>query len=182
MEPERRRPILLATLVIVLAGVAYVMWPRTSAAPSSSSNAPAAVAAQARATTPVSGVPDVRLDVLEAERPQPVAGTRNPFRFKPKPPPPPPAETRSGAPAAAAPGPPPGPPPLPPIPLKVIGIVETPEHRKIAVLNDGRGTPIYGSEGQVVLGQFRILRIGVESIEMSYLDGRGRQTIRLTGA
>jgi hypothetical protein len=33
-----------------------------------------------------------------------------------------------------------------------------------------------------VLGQYRILRIGAESIEMSYLDGRGRQTIRLTGS
>ncbi len=41
---------------------------------------------------------------------------------------------------------------------------------------------VYGHEGDTVLGQYRILRIGAESIEMSYLDGRGRQTIRLTGS
>jgi len=33
-----------------------------------------------------------------------------------------------------------------------------------------------------VLGQYRILRISAESIEMAYLDGRGRQTIRLSGS
>jgi hypothetical protein len=50
------------------------------------------------------------------------------------------------------------------------------------VLSDGRGAPVYGSEGETVLGQYRILRIGTESIEMSYLDGRGRQTIRFSGS
>ena len=49
------------------------------------------------------------------------------------------------------------------------------------VLSDGRGV-YHGNEGDTILGQYRILRIGVESIEMSYLDGRGRQTIRLTGS
>jgi hypothetical protein len=39
-----------------------------------------------------------------------------------------------------------------------------------------------GREGEVVAGQYRILKIGVESVEMAYLDGRGRQTIRLTGS
>jgi hypothetical protein len=54
--------------------------------------------------------------------------------------------------------------------------------KRIAFLSDGRGAPLYGHEGDTVLGQYRILRIGAESIEMSYLDGRGRQTIRLTGS
>ena len=79
-------------------------------------------------------------------------------------------------------GPPP-PPPLPPIPLKFIGIVESPSTRqKIAVLSDGRGTSFHGREGDIIEGRYRILRIGAESIEMAYLDGRGRQTIRLTGS
>ena len=30
-------------------------------------------------------------------------------------------------------------------------------------------------------GRYKIIRIGVESVEMSYLDGRGRQRIPLTG-
>jgi hypothetical protein len=52
---------------------------------------------------------------------------------------------------------------------------------KIAVLSDGKGLPVYGKEGDIILGQFRVIRIGVESVELSYLDGRGRQTIRLSG-
>ena len=72
---------------------------------------------------------------------------------------------------------------MPPITLKFIGVVEPPPPgKRLAVLSDGRGSPVYGHEGETVLGQYRILRIGAESIEMSYLDGRGRQTIRLSGS
>ena len=52
---------------------------------------------------------------------------------------------------------------------------------KIAVLSDGNGPPQHGKEGEIVLGRYRILKIGVESIEIAYADGRGRQTIRQTG-
>ena len=61
-------------------------------------------------------------------------------------------------------------------------MLETPGAAKVAVLSDGRGAPVYGKEGDTVLGQYKILRIGAESIEMAYLDGRGRQTIRLSGS
>ena len=101
------------------------------------------------------------------------------FRFKPKAPPP----TRPAAPivtAPVAPGPPPGPPPPPPITLKFIGVLEQ-GGRKLATLTDGQGPPMFAVEGGTVAGRYRVLRIGVESIELSYLDGRGRQTIRLTG-
>jgi hypothetical protein len=77
----------------------------------------------------------------------------------------------------------PGPPAPAPITLKFIGIIEqSGTKRKFAVLSDGIGPPMYGEEGKTVAGRYRILRIGTESIEMSYLDGRGRQTIRLTGS
>src|SRR5262249_9140792 len=131
--------------------------------------------------------PDVHLESLNVERPKPVESERNLFRFKPKaPPPPPPSAMRPTAPAFAAPPvsmAPTGPPPPPAITLKFIGIVEPGGGKpKLAVLSDGQGPPLYGSEGGTVGGRYRILRIGVESIEMSYLDGRGRQTIRLTGS
>ena len=73
-----------------------------------------------------------------------------------------------------------GPPPPPPITLKFIGIVKKADGTRIAVLSDGK-RPIYGVEGQEIEGRYRILKIGLESIEMSYIDGRGRQTIRLNG-
>ena len=40
---------------------------------------------------------------------------------------------------------------------------------------------MHGKEGDIIDGRYRILKIGTESIEMAYVDGRGRQTIRLTG-
>ena len=79
-------------------------------------------------------------------------------------------------------GPPPVP-PLPPITLKFIGIVQQGEQSpKIAVLSDGRHVPFYGREGDIIEGRYKILRIGIESIDLAYADGRGRQTIRLTGS
>ena len=51
---------------------------------------------------------------------------------------------------------------------------------KIAVLSDGRNV-MSGREGGEIDGRYRIVRIGEESIQLEYLDGRGRQTIRLSG-
>jgi hypothetical protein len=123
----------------------------------------------------------VHLDALAAERPKPGSGQRNLFRFKPKPPPPPPPKVTAPAETASPPAGPPPPPPLPPITLKFIGIFDR-AGQKIAVLTDSAGHVDYGLEGSTIGGRYRLLKIGVESIEMSYLDGRGRQTIRLTGS
>jgi len=180
MEPERRNQLLLAVLVVVLAVVAYRAWPRAApAAPLASTVTSPPRAAGRRA---VVAAPDVHLEALDAERTRPGDTDRNLFRFKPKPPPPPPPPepkvTRSAGTVLA----PNGAPPTPPIALKFIGVVEAPEHsKKIAVLSDGRGV-YYGVEGGTIEGRYRILRIGAESIEMAYLDGRGRQTIRLSGS
>ena len=38
-----------------------------------------------------------------------------------------------------------------------------------------------GREGDIIDGRYRLVRIGVESVVMEYLDGRGRTTIRLSG-
>jgi hypothetical protein len=86
------------------------------------------------------------------------------------------------APAPAEPAAPAGPPPPPPIPLKFIGVLEKGEGLKWAVLSLGDGrAPLHGKEGDIIDGRYRIVKIGTESIEMVHLDGRGRQTIRLTG-
>jgi hypothetical protein len=123
----------------------------------------------------------VNLEELERKRLGPADTGRNPFRFEPKVlPAPPPSPTGPTPPTSETPVVPTGPPPPPPISLKFIGLVEKVDGMKIAVLSDGR-RPLYGVEGQEIDGRYRILKIGTESIEMAYLDGRGRQTIRLTG-
>jgi hypothetical protein len=173
MRPERRQKGLLALLAALLAVAVYLQWPRTGESVRGSSSG----RAQTRATGAPAGIsaPDVHLEVLDAER--------NLFRFRAKPVPQAPERLPAVTPpSVVAPSGPPPPPAIPPIPLKFIGLLETDNAQKIAVLTDGRGAPLYGKEGDTVLGQYKILRIGAESIEMTYLDGRGRQTIRLSGS
>jgi len=189
MATERRRQqVLLGALLVALLVILYRIWPSTapSAAPAPTSNKEAA--SSAARSQPIDHLaaaesPGVRLEALDDDRPKPAAKDRDLFRFKPMaPPPPPPTQLPTQPPVSLTPVGPPPPPPVPPIPLKFIGTIEKAgQGQKFAMLSDGRGAPFYGKEGEVVEGRYRILRIGVESIEIAYADGRGRQTIRLTG-
>jgi hypothetical protein len=189
MLADRRRLVLGG---VVVAGLVLLVWvwrsesPTSAAAPQASARtarvAPRTLRATPAATTPEPVAP-VKLDVLSRKSEEPGTAQRNPFRYQPKAAPPPPRITvppPSEAPKPAPPSPPPGPPPLPPIPLKFIGVVERANGVKWAVLSDGKVT-LHGKDGDSIDGRYRIVKIGVESIEMTYLDGRGRQVIRLTG-
>ena len=180
MSPERRRLILLGILGIVLIAALYRAWPstnvpgtsRTVARPGGRGSGPTGVTA-----------PDVNLQALKEEHPESAGDPqRNLFRFKPKAAPAPVTTPRPGDPGpAVTPGPPPPSGPAP-IAMRFIGVVEAPERsQKIAILSDSRGI-YHGREGDIIEGRYRILRIGVESLDMVYLDGRGRQTIRLSGS
>jgi len=183
MATDRRQLAALVALLAVLGVLGYRQLAGTSriGAPTSNQARRAAAPAQ-NGAPPAVRAPDVHLEALNAQRPKPAEGERNLFRFKPKAPPPPPPQTSRPAPMTTTPGSSiaSGPPQLPPIALKFIGTMNS-EGKTIAVLTDGQGPPLFGVEGQTIAGRYRILRIGAESIEMSYLDGRGRQTIRLTG-
>jgi hypothetical protein len=180
MAAERGRQVLLLALAAVLAIVGYRVWTEMSAGPSSSPAPPRGTTATAQAAPPDGG-PGVHLDALAAGKPQPAPSQRNLFRFKPKPPPPPPKITAPVETGPAPPAGPPPPPPLPPITLKFIGVTIK-AGQKIAVLTDSSGHTDFGTEGSIIGGRYRVLKIGEESIEVSYLDGRGRQTIRLNGS
>ena len=189
---KRPRPLVLALIgALVAAIVLYGVWPMFSAA--SPRPAPSNQTREQRrpqAGPAAAGSLDVRLDELKQPPPEPGAAARNPFRFyvKPPPPPPPPPPVvvvpQPPPPVVLQPGDkdykPPPPPPPPPIPLKFIGTMEQ-GTKKVAIFSDGKGLPIYGHEGEIVLGQYRIVRIGVESVVMEYPDGRGRQTIPMRG-
>lgn len=182
MFADRRRWLIGAAVVLVLGLVA---WTQLRPAPV------AAVATPARARTPraapaaamAEAVQPLKLDALTAERSEPSGTARNPFRFQPKvvaPPPRPVAPPSSAVTRPAMPAVPAGPPPPPPIPLKFIALVERANGVKWAVLSDGKVT-MYGKDGDNIDGRYRIVKIGAESIELTYIDGRGRQVIRLTG-
>jgi hypothetical protein len=180
MAPDRRR---LAVLlgVLVIAGVVAIVryWPESAAARSAQASGGPGRRGTAAARI---AAPDVHLRALTEQKPQPDTGVeRDLFRFKPKA-----APRREIMPMpAAVSAPPPGPPAapsIPPIALRFIGLVEAPgQSQRIAILSDSRG--IYqGVEGAIIEGRYRILRIGVESIDLAYVDGTGRQTIRLSGS
>ena len=171
-----------AGAVLVLA--MWMMWP-ASPAPSASGPVRARAAKSTDQSADVAPVGEVKLKSLTATRDEPNQASRNPFRFQPKvvaPPPRPvaPAPVPVDA-APPKPMPPPGPPPAPPIPLKLIGIVTRENGVKWAVLTDGKSAPFHGKDGDNIDGRYRIVKIGEESIEMTHIDGRGRQVIRLTG-
>jgi hypothetical protein len=136
------------------------------------------------AATKETPVADLRLDRLKADASELGPSTRNPFQFKPKAAPPPPRSQASAVappPVVVAPPPlPQGPPPPPPIALKYIGVLETAQGR-MAIFRDTGGDVVNGKEGDIIDGRYRLLKIGVESADLAYVDGRGRQTIRLSG-
>lgn len=177
MEDKRRLSVLLAILVVVAAAAIYMQ----SGPAVPASGGPGGGAAPASAVAPGVTAPDVHTESLASGRPAPEDNARDLFTFKPKYVPPParpavaPARTSGAVLVPAVPQ-------VPPIALKFIGVLEPPAGGRIAILSDGRGAPIYGKEGDTLLGQYRVVRIGTESIEMEHLDGRGRQTIRLSGA
>jgi hypothetical protein len=184
MAPERRTQLLLAALVVVLLVVVATMYRGGSVSPTAVGRGPASNVRRQGTAPAVAGAvtaPDVHLDALNSEHPEPDASNRNLFRFQPKAPPPRPVAPPS-QPVQPPPARPSAPqqPSNPPISLKFVGFIETEQRQKIASLSDGRGVVI-GKEGDIVLGRYKIWRIGEESIEVSYLDGTGRATIRLTG-
>jgi hypothetical protein len=173
-----RREVLAALLVLVVGGGAYVTSPWSADEPTPAARrAPASNAGANQSND--GAVDDVRLDLLTATGGDAATVSRNPFQFQQRAVPVAARRPAAPRPEVFAPPVPTGPPPPPPITLRFIGLIEAPG--RVALLSDGRGGLMHGREGDTVDGRYRVLRVGTDSIEMAYVDGRGRQTIRLSG-
>ena len=199
MASERGKIAVLAAILLVFVAV---VWRQLTSEDAGGSAAPAASSARAAAGLPQgpvrppagssAGVPAIALPALGSEGQEPVDTGRDPFRFGTAAAPGAGAGGRGARPAPAAPpgvgaggpvGPaaPAGPPPPPPIELRYIGTAKQgAAGRQYAVLRDDRGI-YYGAEGDVIEGRYRILRVSADSVDVAYVDGRGRRTIALTG-
>lgn len=195
MAGNARHAATLTVAAVVLAALTWWQLRNPPAAPAPAVDSDAAVAQQLRsdadAARAASRVPKVELALLAEAAAEPIDTGRDPFRFGSR------RRVADAGPSGNdAPGfgrpavrPAPGgsagpsaPPALPPIPMKFIGLVQKEgETAKIAVLSDGRGV-YHGRAGDVIEGRYRILRVGDDTVELAYLDGRGRQVIRLSGA
>lgn len=180
-QPAKRNLVIGAAVAVVIVAVTMARDGDPAdpiATPTRRGTAPAATA-----TVPVA---DVKLELLQQKRPELEEADRNLFRFQPRPAPPAPAAPKP-APAAVqpvipAPVVPTGPPPPPPIGLRFIGLVDAPTQAgRIGILSDGRGNIFYGKDGDIIEGRYKVLKVSPDAVELAYLDGRGRQTIRLTG-
>ena len=188
MTPPTRRQIALLAM-LAAAVVAVVILQPWSDPQAETTQKPSNRAGQRDGKAlPDVPVVDLRLERLNTEREELPESERNPFRFRPKAPPPAPPRSGSTLPAPRPPEflPPPvasqpaGPPPPPPIPIKFFGVL-TIRGERVAVFTDSRGGQFYGKQGDIIEGRYRVLRIGPDSVDLAYLDGRGRQTISLTG-
>jgi hypothetical protein len=181
MTRATRRLLVLGGGVAAAAVLVFLVGPRffgTAETSSGPSNQARRADAQALPKVPVV---DLKLERLEGAREQLPEPNRDPFRFRPKPPPPAPRPvTRPTAPVESIAPVPTGPPPPPPIPVKFFGLTVVGGLR-VAAFTDTRGNIFQGKEGDIIEGRYRVLRIGTDSVDLAYLDGRGRQTIRLTG-
>ncbi len=173
---------MLASLLVVAAVLVYsqLVSPTTEVT-GPASNTPAAAPP---APGPARALPEaLKLAALEPV-PEAAMGARDPFGFgvPPRPPAPPPSPPRPAP--VYVPEPPPkpvGPPPRPQIPVKFLGFAEEPgKSGKVVALSVG-GSVVLAREGDVVDGRYRLLKVGLESIVMAYLDGQGQQTIRQSG-
>jgi len=187
MVVDRRALWLGGTLVVAIIAVIAGRSTDDASARAAPGMRPAARAHEAAPGGAAAATPpplELNLEVLGRARGQPNDRGRNPFTFRPKPAPPPPPlpprPTNQSVVGPVAPMVPAGPPPPPLITLKFIGTMQKADGTKFAILSDGKG-PIVGKEGEEIAGRYKIWKIGLESIELSYIDGRGRQTIRLSG-
>lgn len=175
--PQRRRQLTLLAIMLVL--LAVLGWRYLDSGPA----APAPVGAKAASSLPTpinaANLPQpVSLAKLEPVPDVPENG-RNLFRFGERPVPPPAPRPYT---------PPPAPPPLPPpapvgpprIQLLLIGILTGGDGRPAVHLKDPKtGAVFMGGEGQIVEGQYKIVKIGVTSVIVSYPDGSGQLGIGL---
>jgi hypothetical protein len=193
------KPLIRATKLAIVGGMAILLATVLMSGDDDPAVARSSPAARSRAQAKGSDetpLGDVKLELLRRPPGTLEEPGRNPFRFEGRAAAPAPEAPAGRGPAPAAgsgapsrgvttpsqPVAPAGPPPPPPIPLRFIGLVDAPSQAgRVAIMSDGKGNVFYGKEGDTIEGRYRMLKIAPDSAELAYVDGRGRQTIRLSG-
>jgi hypothetical protein len=173
-------------LLVAAAGLALVLallfW--RNARPSA-----ATVAAGPRVPVPAgSELPRIGLDRLRRSSEQVTVGRRDIFDFGAPPAPPvtaAPLQPQAPPPTvAAAPTPfptPVGPPPAPPVNVKYIGSVEAQKGPKVAFFLTEQKEVLTGQVGDTVMNRFKVVRIGIESVDVQDLGSGQVRRLPLRG-
>jgi hypothetical protein len=180
MVKERRRWIVPGLALAAAASVGWVVLRDTSP-----SVAPSASAAEAPIGTGKREPELPRIDLARLDRPRPASGIgrRDLFDFA-TPPPTPPPPMPSAPPVVEETPPPvtvPTPPPLAPLNIKYIGAFEGKKGLKVAVLMTDRKEVLTGQVGEVVANRYRIVKIGLESVDVQDVGSEQVRRIPLKG-
>jgi hypothetical protein len=176
---KRERVVMLAGGAIVLAALLYA-WLRGE--PSATT-----VAAGPRATASAGGLelPRIGLDRLWRGTPPVPIGRRDIFDFgQPPAPPVPDRPVSTPTPMALVPTPEPtpaGPPPPPPVNVKYIGSVEAQKGPKVAFFLTEQKEVLTGQVGDTVMNRFKVVRIGIESVDVQDVGSGQLRRIPLRG-
>jgi hypothetical protein len=137
---------------------------------------------QRRTASADPALPRIGLDRLQKSHGGVEVGKRDIFDFgppPPTPPPPPPPPTPVPTPYVEVTPPPPS---LPPMTVKYIGsLADVRRGMKVAVLLNDRNDVLTGGVGEVVGNRFRIVSIGLESVDVQDLGNNRVQRIPLKG-
>jgi hypothetical protein len=167
------RPVVLVSSAGALLAAVWLLWPRTPASPGGSG---AGAARRGRAGAGPAELPRIdlaRLDGL-AERPTVEPGKRAVSDY-----PPPPQQVADSAPVPVV---TPAGPPLPaPINISYLGSLESAAGLKVAVFitQDKNKTVLHGREGEVVGSRVRVVKIGLESVDVEDLASGRNQRLAL---
>ena len=179
---ERQRLLWLGGLVVILGGV---FWMQRAPAEQSRAASTPVESGRVEPTGPLPVPESVRLASLE-DVPVLADAVRNPFGYGVRPvapvPPPRPVPSQSQQ-APLVPTAPPMPSGPPPIGLKLTGMTVAVEGgRTLVTLRDPATNAVYlAYEGDTVDGRYRVVKVGVTSVVVSYVDGSGMRTIPLGG-
>jgi hypothetical protein len=177
---RRNRIVLIVAAGVALAFALYV-WRQGRPAAATVAAGPRA----AGAATPE--LPRIGLDRLSQRPPTVPVGRRDIFDFGAPPAPPvtaAPAVTPPPVAAVTMPTPvptPAGPPPPPPVNVKYIGSVEAEKGPKVAFFLTEQKEVLTGQVGDTVMNRFKVVRIGIESVDVQDVGSGQLRRIPLRG-
>lgn len=185
MIPEKKKQLqTLGLLAVLLAGAGgYAYWSISTPSTGVATSSPAEKVAKI-ASLPSAGNARIRLDLITDDQGNGVVGRKNVFQYYVAPPPakmqtvvlPP----KPPAPVVVGPTGPPPPPPPPPTLLttfKYDGVVIVPVPGKLMASISNGSTDRYNvTEGEYILGRYKINRVTATNVEIEDTDQNRRQT------
>jgi hypothetical protein len=160
---------------------AFYFWARGGTPSTASADGAARGAAGPVAIEP--DLPRIDLARLESPKSRSGAGRRDLFDFgvPPAPPPTPPPVIVATPVGPPLPPPPPTPTPLPPLTVRYVGAIEDKRGLKVAVFLTDKEEVLTGQAGQLVGNRFRIVRIGLESVDIQEVGSDQTRRVPLGG-